>query len=135
MSEAVQACAAPAAVNSPIGTVVVVPAPVCLQAKTVEVLVVMSTHSQCQPCDAVGNPTVPVLAAPPVPTLTVKLCGPLLLAMEGLLPKPLEIVGAVPKLVDPSVFPVSMAWLAEGMATGSVRIQLVANVDGAITPM
>ena len=96
MSLAVQACAAPAAVNSPIGAVVVLPAPVCLQENTVLEFVVTSTHVQYHPCDAVGSPIVPVVAVPPVPTLIVNAAVPLLFGIEGLVPKPAEMVGAVP---------------------------------------
>ena len=94
ISPAVQACATPAAVNWPIGTVVVVPAPVCLQANTVVVFVVTSVQVQFQPFCAAGSPRVPLLAAPPLPTLIVKAAVPLLVATDGEVPKPEEIVGA-----------------------------------------
>jgi hypothetical protein len=37
----------------------------------------------------------PLVAAPPVPTLTVNAVVPLLLGIEGLVPKPEAMVGAV----------------------------------------
>ena len=137
MSEAVQACAAPAAVNSPMGAVVVVPAPVCLQAKTVEVLVVMSTHSQCQPWDAVGKPIVPVDAAPPVPTLMVNDCGPLGFTIDGEVPKPELMVGAAPKLVTPVVSLCKSPALPLGALVGHLKPQVpaVSCADTLTTPL
>ena len=43
---------------------------------------------------AVPRPITPVLAVPPVPTSTRKVDEPLLEVIEGLVPKPEEIVGA-----------------------------------------
>lgn len=54
-----------------------------------------SWTAQFQPLAAVGIPTTPLDAVPPVPTLTRKIALPLFDAMLGLVPNPLDIVGAV----------------------------------------
>ena len=56
----------------------------------------MSKAKQFQPLAAVGKPITPVDAVPPLPTLIVNAAVPLFVVTEGLVPKPEEIVGAVP---------------------------------------
>lgn len=57
--------------------------------------VVMSEAKQFHPFAAVGKPTTPLVAVPPVPTFILKAAVPLLAVTEGDVPKPDEIVGAV----------------------------------------
>jgi hypothetical protein len=56
-----------------------------------------SEAQQDHPLLAVGRPTTPLEAVPPVPTFTEKEAVLLACEMLGLVPKPLEIVGAVPE--------------------------------------
>lgn len=49
---------------------------------------------QFHPVVAVGIPITPLVAVPPVPTLTRKAAVPLFAEMDGLVPNPEEIVGA-----------------------------------------
>lgn len=49
---------------------------------------------QFHPVVAVGMPSTPPVAVPPVPTLILNVVAPLLVKMLGLVPNPLEIVGA-----------------------------------------
>src|SRR4051812_46548820 len=88
MSEAAHAAAA-------VNVAVVVVVAVC----RVTVLLVRSFAKQDQPVAAAGRPITPEVAAPPVPTLTVNAAVPLLLTMADEVPKPLEMVGAVPESV------------------------------------
>ena len=56
----------------------------------------MGVTWQAHPTAAAGMVMTPLEAAPPVPTLTVKAAVPLLLGIEGVVPKPEAMVGAVP---------------------------------------
>ena len=93
MSLGAHAAAVPAVLKFPSVAVVVLVA-VCLVKNTALDVVVMSLQLTSQPCGALGRPMTPLAAEPPVPTLIVKVSEPLLLAMIGDVPKPLEIVGA-----------------------------------------
>ena len=56
----------------------------------------MSKAKQFQPLAAAGKPITPVDALPTPPTLIVNAAAPLFVVMDGLVPNPDEIVGAVP---------------------------------------
>ena len=62
---------------------------------TKEAGVVISEQCTTHPWAAAGIPIVPVVAVPPVPTLTVNATVPFALGIDGELPNPDEIVGAV----------------------------------------
>lgn len=94
MSEATHADATAAVLKLPIVQLVVELA-VCLVINTVADCVVKSKQLHTQPAVAVGNPITPDVATPPVPTLTVNAAVPLFVAIEGLVPNPELIVGAV----------------------------------------
>lgn len=81
---------------------VVVVEPVCLTLIPPPVVgFVRSSQCTTQPLAAVGKPMTPLEAAPPVPMLIVKAAVPLFVAIEGLVPKPEEMVGAVVEISNP----------------------------------
>jgi hypothetical protein len=59
----------------------------------------VSDAQQDHPFVAVARPTTPDVAEPPVPTLMENDSVPLLCVTLGLVPKPLEIVGALAELM------------------------------------
>jgi hypothetical protein len=74
---------------------------------------------------AVGSVITPVAADPPVPTFTVKDAVPLLLEIEGFVPNPEAIVGAVD---DRRTWPPFGTMFANGTAVDSTGMP-VAPVD------
>ena len=55
----------------------------------------MSEAKQFHPFAAVGKPTTPLVAVPPVPTFILKAAVPLFAVIDGVVPNPELIVGAV----------------------------------------
>jgi hypothetical protein len=76
-------------------TVVVLDAVTTVVDRSAVALGLNSEIWQFQPFAAVGRPITPLVAVPPVPTLTLNVDVPLFDATDGDVPKPLDIVGAV----------------------------------------
>ena len=94
LSEATHAAAAPEVLKFP-SVAVVDDVAVCLQTNTVPDFVVTSVQLHIQPVVAVPKATTPLLADPPVPTLTVKANGLTPLTTLGEVPNPELMLGTV----------------------------------------
>src|SRR5208283_1224142 len=66
---------------------------VCFVMNTDVLCVVTSSQCTAHPFAAVGNPTTPLEAVPPLPTLIVKTAVPLLWTTAAFVPNPDAIVG------------------------------------------